>query len=88
MTNKERIEIIRRKAHTSITMKNAYEKLSCFAVREHNQKLVDKYIEWAFFYENEARAYNDCLGLFGAKPEETDDIAEYIINDESKEKLN
>lgn len=78
------IEIIRNKAHTSLTLKNAYVKLKRIAVGKANFKLLDEYSNMAFTYTVEAKAYNDCLELFGENAEETDEISSIIFKDEMK----
>lgn len=79
-----KLEIIRNKAHTSLTLKNAYVKLKRIAAGKENWKLMDEYSNMAFTYTSKAKAYNDCLELFGENAEETDEISSIIFKDEMK----
>lgn len=45
---------------------------------------MDEYSNMAFTYTSKAKAYNDCLELFGENAEETDEISSIIFKDEMK----
>lgn len=84
MTNKERIEIIRHKANVSIVLMNTHFKLADIALDkcdiEHHRYYNDK----GEMYRCEADAYNDVIGLFGEKPEETNEISYEIMEMEMR----
>ena len=71
---------IRNRTHLNLTFKNACKKLERLAIEKKNWKLMERYDKWALAYESEARTYNECLKILGEKPEETDEIADSIIN--------
>lgn len=76
------IETIRCRAHLSLAFKNTYQKLACIASVKRNWELREEYGNLAFAYDLESSAYNDCLEILDENPEETDEIAETIFNQE------
>lgn len=76
------IETIRCRAHLSLAFKNTYQKLACIASEKRNWELREEYGNLAFAYDLESSAYNDCLEILDENPEETDEIAETIFNQE------
>lgn len=76
------IETIRCRAHLSLAFKNTYQKLACIASEKWNWELREEYGNLAFAYDLESSAYNDCLEILDENPEETDEIAETIFNQE------
>lgn len=79
MTNKERIEIIRHKANVSIVLMNTYSKLADIAFDKGDIEHYLYYSDKSGTYRFEADAYNDVIGLFGEKPEETNEISYEIM---------
>lgn len=77
-----KLEIIRNKAHLSISFKNTYQRLASIAIEKHNWKMMDEYRNWALVYDFESSAYNECLETFGEIQEKTDEIAETVFNRE------
>lgn len=76
------IETIRCRAHLSLAFKNTYLKLACIASEKRNWKLREEYGNLALAYDFESSAFNECLEILGENPEETDEIAETIFNQE------
>ena len=81
-TIRDGIKIIRRRAHLSLAFKNTYQRLACIASEKRNWNLMDEYKNLAFAYDLESSAYNECLETLGENPEETDEIAKTIFNQE------
>ena len=84
MTNKERIETIRHKANVSIVLMNTHSKLADIAYDKGDTEHYSYYSDKSAMYRCEADAYNDVIGLFGEKPEETNEISYEIMEMEMR----
>lgn len=84
MTNKERIEIIRHKVNVSIVLMSTFFKLADIAFDKGDMEHYRYYSDKSEMYHYEADAYNDVIGLFGEKPEETNEISYEIMEMEMR----